>query len=237
MLKPNCARIRAARKRKKWTQTDLADAAGIAMRVVQDAENERLVEIEGRRFSRNSIECLAGALELPIDDIVFAEHEAVQPAGWLMRYLNRSKEVCESKNQKFFTAHELLALLRIPGGAAEHCFKKTGHWAIVSELETRLNDIFPPSDSPRFADFDWRDRLCYRLALDVARVDGRATDKHYLLAILTQTPSAKTIDWLKRRLGETEFDELVSEVKTYPGDKPPGPSGQTSITIEQWDQA
>ena len=233
MLKPNSVAIRTVRKRKKWTQTDLAEAAGIAMRVVQDTENERVVE-EGRRFNRNSMECIAGALEVPIEDIVVPECEPIEPAGWLIRALERAKELCESRNQNFFTAHELWALLLIPRGAAEQCFRQIGQNTLVNDLEARLAEIFPPSDSSRFVDFDWHDRSAYRLAMELARADGRTTDKHYLLAVLTQKPRPKTVEWLRRRVGDQDFDHLVAAAQAYPGGKPPGSSGlQTSITFDQ----
>ena len=222
-MKPDCQAIITARKRRGWTQAELSEKAGIAARVVQDTENQKLVE-RGRRFHPTSLESIAGALGVPLETIV-EQDPPLRPkavaASWLLRALDRGRDQCEKDNQPYVTAHLLLTLLRIPQGAAEHCFGQLrSASAIADDLSSHLSQVFPRAEEVRFRDFDWQDRQDFNDALKLASAVGRATDKHLLYAILTGT--SETISWLRARLGEIAYDELLDAVEKYPDDKPPG---------------
>ncbi len=221
-MKPNCQAIVTARKRRGWTQADLAEKAGIALRVVQDTENHKVVN-RGRRFHPESMKAVAGALAVSLETIV--ENDLLKPeavvAEWLRRALDRGRDQCEQANQPYTTTHLLRTLLRIPQGAAQHCFGQIGSTESITEaLEADLAEWFPPSDEQRFYDFDWPDLADFNRALKIASAVRRATDKHLLYAVLTG--QSETVKKLRARLGEMTINKLLEAVEEYPDEKPPG---------------
>lgn len=58
--------IKAARKRKKWTQNDLAEASGVSFRGIQD------IEAAKRSPRPNTINAIAGALGVQVDELYSA---------------------------------------------------------------------------------------------------------------------------------------------------------------------
>lgn len=64
-MKVNTAQVSALRKRRSWSQDELATAAGLSLRTVQRIESEGTASLQ-------SMKALAAALESALDDLTYS---------------------------------------------------------------------------------------------------------------------------------------------------------------------
>ena len=126
----------------------------------------------------------------------------------LAHALASSVGVCRAADTPYYTAHVLLALVRLPDGVVSRCLD-AARPNFADEVRTRLTAYamgLKEEYGGRFVPFDWSERAeVHRAQLFALRTGKRVVSAAALFLAVLQTPS-NTASQLRSRTTEAEFE-------------------------------